>query len=152
MRLVAEHPGVPGELTDGEAAAIVTAAEAGDAAAVALMLDVGIPIETQNEGHGATALHLGAHSGSVPVVRLLLERGAGIEARDRVFDATPLAWAAVGSGEQPSTAPDPDWAAVVRILLDAGASTDGMVLEAGEVSKPSADVADLLRAQGVPSG
>ena len=100
MRLVAEHPGVPGELTDGEAAAIVTAAEAGDAAAVALMLDVGIPIETHNEGHGATALHLGAHSGSVPVVRLLLERGAGIEARDRVFDATPLAWAAVGSGEQ----------------------------------------------------
>ncbi|MFZ0380470.1 MAG: hypothetical protein WCD11_07115 [Solirubrobacteraceae bacterium] len=40
----------------------------------------------------------------------------------------------------------------MRILLDAGASTDGMVLEAGEVSQPSADVADLLRAQGVPSG
>jgi ankyrin repeat protein len=151
MRLVAEHPELPGELTAGEAAAIVTAAEAGDAVAVALMLDLGIPVDMRDEGHGATALHVAAHSGSVPTVRLLLARGADIEARDRVFDGSPLAWAAVGSGEQPSSAPDPDWEGVVRTLLDAGASTDGIVLEPGEVSQPSPEVADLLRGRGVPS-
>jgi len=84
-------------------------------------------------------------------VRVLLARGADIEARDRVFDATPLAWAAVGSGERPSSAPDPDWEGVVRALLDAGASTDGIVLEAGEVSQPTPEVATLLRERGVPS-
>lgn len=151
MRLAAAHPGLIAELTAEEAATIVTAAEAGDALAVGLMLDLGIPIETRNEGHGATALHVAAHSGSVPSVRLLLARGADIEARDRVFEGTPLAWAAVGSGEQPSSAPDPDWAEVVRLLLDAGASTAGIVLEAGEVSQPSPEVASLLLARGVPS-
>ncbi|MGO9789918.1 MAG: ankyrin repeat domain-containing protein [Solirubrobacteraceae bacterium] len=150
MRSAAEHPGLPDELTTEEAATIVTAAEAGDTVAVALMLDVGIPIDTRNDGHGATALHVAAHSGNVPTVRLLLMRGADIEARDRVFDASPLAWAAVGSGEQPASAPDPDWEAVVRTLLDAGASTDGIVLERGEVSQPSAEVASLLRARDVP--
>ena len=151
MRLVDEHPGLAGELTAEEAGAIVTAAEAGDAVGVGLMLDVGIPIESRNEGHGATALHVAAHSGSAPTVRLLLAHAADIEARDRVFDATPLAWAAVGSGEQPSSAPDPDWKQVVRVLLDAGASTDGIVLEPGEVSQPSPEVANLLLARGVPS-
>jgi ankyrin repeat protein len=151
MRMVDEHPGLPGQLAAEEAAAIVTAAEAGDAGAVALMLDLGIPIETRNEGQGATALHVAAHSGSVRTVRLLLARGADIEARDRVFDGSPLAWAAVGSGEQPSSAPDPDWEEVVRTLLDAGASTDGIVLEAGEVSQPSPEVAGLLLARGVTS-
>jgi ankyrin repeat protein len=150
-RLAAEHPELPRKLTDEEAATIVTAAEAGDALAVALMLDVGIPIESRNEGHGATALHVAAHSGSVQTVRLLLAHGADIEARDRVFDANPLAWAAVGSGERPSNAPDPDWEDVVRTLLDAGASTEGIVLEAREVSQPSPEVASLLLARDVPS-
>jgi ankyrin repeat protein len=150
MRLVAEDPGLSGKLTAAEAATIVSAAEFGDAVAVALMLDVGIPIDSRNEGHGATALHVAAHSGSVRTVTLLLARGADIEAHDLVFDANPLAWAAVGSGEHPASAPDPEWVEVVRILLDAGSSTDGIVLEAGEVSQPSPDVASILRARGVP--
>ena len=149
MGLVAEHPDLPGALTVQHAAAIVIAAEAGDAAAVELMLEIGIPINTRNDD-GATALHVAAHSGSAPTVRLLLAREADIEAHDHVFDASPLAWATVGSGEQPASAPNPDWEAVVRTLLDAGASTERMILEAGEVSQPSLEVADLLRARGVP--
>ena len=74
-------------------------------------------------------------SGEGTELLLTHQRFADIEARDRVFDGSPLAWAAVGSGEQPSSAPDPDWEEVVRTLLDAGASTDGIVLEAGEVSQ-----------------
>jgi ankyrin repeat protein len=151
LRLVSEHSELSGELTPAEAATLVTAAEAGDAAAVGLMLDVGIPIDTRDEGHAATALHVAAFAGSVPTVSMLLARGADIEAHDRVFDASPLAWAAVGSGEQPSSAPDPDWAEVVRTLLGAGASIDGMVLEPGEVSQPSPEVAALLTMRGVPT-
>lgn len=150
-RLLAEDPELPRAMTDEGAAAIVTAAETGDAVAVALMLDVGIPIEARNEGHGATALHLAAHSGSLQTVSLLLARGANIEAHDRVFEASPLSWAIVGSGEQPSNVADPDWESVVRTLLDAGSSIEGMVLQAGEVGQPSPEVASLLLARGVPS-
>ena len=149
IRLAAEHPGLPERLTAAEAATIVTAAEAGDAAAVAVMLDVGLPIDARGGGNGATALHTAAHSGSVETVTLLLARGAEIEARDATFKGNALAWALVGSGEQPSNAPAPDWEAVVRILLDAGSSTDRIVLAAGEPSQPSPEVASLLRARGV---
>ncbi len=145
MRLAADHPGLPERLTGAEAATIVTAAEAGDAAAVAVMLDVGLPIGARNDGHGATALHTAAHSGSVETVKLLLSHGADIEARDEIFKGNALDWAVVGSGERPSRAPDPDWEEVVRILLDAGSSTDGIVLAPGEVGQPSPEVAGLLR-------
>jgi ankyrin repeat protein len=148
MQLAAEHPGLSGRLTASEAATIVTAAESGDASAVALMLDVGFPIDARGE-HGATAMHTAAHSGSVETVTLLLSRGADVEARDTTFKGNALDWAVVGSGEQRASAPSPDWEAVVRILLDAGSSTDGIILAAGEPSQPSPEVASLLRARGV---
>jgi ankyrin repeat protein len=113
------------------------------------MLDVGLPIDARGDGHGATALHAAAHSGSVETVTLLLARGAAIEARDSTFKANALEWAVVGSGEQPSSAAAPDWGAVVRILLDAGSSTDGIVLAAGEPKQPSPEVMSLLRARGI---
>ena len=149
MRLIADDPGLPGRLTAAEAATIVTAAEGGDARAVEVMLDAGLPIDAHNDGHGATALHVAAHSGSVETVTLLLSRGADIEARDATFNGNALDWAVVGSGEQPSRAPDPDWEEVVRILLDAGSSTDRIVLAPGEPSQPSPEVASLLRERGV---
>ena len=127
MRLIADDPGLPGRLTrrrgrhDRD-----RAAEGGDARAVEVMLDAGLPIDAHNDGHGATALHVAAYSGSVETVTLLLSRGADIEARDATFNGNALDWAVVGSGEQPSRAPDPDWEEVVRILLDGGSSTDGL--------------------------
>jgi ankyrin repeat protein len=54
----------------------VTAAQAGDAAAVAVMLDVGLPIDARGGENGATALHTAAHAGSVETVTRLLARGA----------------------------------------------------------------------------
>ena len=148
-QLLAEHPGLPQQLTAAEAATIVTAAEAGDAEAVAVMLDVGIPIDARNDGHGATALHVAAHSGSVETVALLLDRGADVEAPDSRFNGNALAWAVVGSGQQPPNAPAADWETVVRMLLDAGSRTDGITLTPGEPSQPSPEVASLLQAAGV---
>jgi hypothetical protein len=46
--------------------------------------------------------------------------------------------------------PDPDWAATVGVLLDAGASTAGIVPSADDPQPPSLEVADLLRAHRIP--
>ena len=108
-----------------------------------------LPLDARRGDHGSTALHAAAYSGSAETVRLLLARGADIEARDSTWDSTPLEWAKVGSGLRPQTSPNPDWAATVRILLDAGASTESFELSPDDLKQASAEVADILRAAGV---
>ncbi len=128
---------------------MVQAAEVGGTAAVALMLDLGFPIEARGGDHGNTALHAAAYAGSAETVRLLLDRGADIEAHDTTWDSTPLDWAAVGSGERPRHNPGPDWVATVRTLIEAGASCDGLTLSSDDPKPPSPEVAQLLRAHCV---
>ena len=108
------------------------------------MLDLGFPLDARHGDHGSTPLHAAAYAGSAETVRLLLARGADIEARDITWDSTPLEWAKVGSGLRPQTSPDPDWAATVRILLDAGASTASFELSPDDLKPASAEVADIL--------
>ena len=115
------------------------------------MLDLGFPPGTRSEqDDSATALHLAAAAGSAATVRLLLDRGADIEARDTTWGSTPLEWAIVDSGMRLGHDPAPDWPATVRVLLDAGASTDGIVLSPDDPKPPSPAVAALLRARGIP--
>jgi ankyrin repeat protein len=147
--LIAEDPGLVGRLTEDECGAIELAAERGDTGTVRLMLDLGFPIGARRNDHGSTALHAAAYSGSAETARLLIDRGADIEARDATWDSTPLEWAKVGSGFQPQTSPHPDWAATVRVLLDAGASTESFELSPDDLKPASAEVADILRAAGV---
>lgn len=148
-QLIAEDPGLVDRLTEDERGAIELAAERGDTEAVRLMVDLGFPLDARRGDHGSTALHAAAYSGSAETVRLLLARGADIEARDITWDSTPLEWAKVGSGLRPQTSPNPDWAATVRILLDAGASTESFELSPDDLKPASAEVADILRAAGV---
>src|SRR6185312_3500089 len=62
---LAVHPDQLGELTDSQrGAALTRAAETGNVAAIGLMLDLGFPIETRGDDHGAAALHTAAYSGS----------------------------------------------------------------------------------------
>jgi ankyrin repeat protein len=144
-RLLGDDPGLLDRMSDQDRAGIVAAAEAGDTAAVGLMLDLGFPVETRGE-HGATPLHGTAYAGSPETVRLLLDHGADIDARDATWDSTPIGWACVGSGERPTTAPGADWMETVRILLERGASTDGITLDPDDPKPPSPEVAELLRA------
>ena len=125
------------------------AAETGKTAAVALMLDLGFPIEIRGGDHGGTPLHAASYSGSAEAVRLLLDRGADIEAQDATWDDTPLGWAIVGSGERPMTGPDPDWIATTQTLIEAGASTAGVTLSPDDPKPPSPQVAKLLRRYGI---
>jgi ankyrin repeat protein len=145
---VTAAPGLVGRLEDDELAVLVLAAEAGDEAAVALMLDLGFPVGVRRPEDGATALHAAAYAGSAPVVRLLLDRGADLATPDGQWQGTPLDWAAVGSGYRPETAPRPDWGATVRLLVEAGASTAGISLSSDDPKPPSPAVADLLRSYG----
>ena len=149
--LAADDPGLAARLTDAERGdAIVLAADRGDTATVELMLDLGFPAGTRGGDNGGTALHAAAYAGSAETVRLLLARGADIEARDTTWDSTPLDWAKVGSGQRQRSGSRPDWVATVRILLEAGASTETLVVSPDDLKPASPEVADLLRAAGVP--
>ena len=140
--LLASHPGLPGQLTADDRAAVVDAA-AGPAAAVALMLDLGFSPEDRN-GFGEQPLHNAAYHGNAEVARLLIDAGADLDAPDARFDGTPLAYATVGSGEQAGR--PGNWAGTVRLLIDAGASRDGAWISG---KPPSEEVIALLRSYGI---
>jgi ankyrin repeat protein len=144
-------PTVATRLEEAELAALVRAAGAGRTEAVELMLDLGFPIDARGDD-GATPLHAAAYAGSAQVVRQLLMRGADRGALDGTWQSPPVEWAVIGSGFRPTTSPHPDWVGTVRMLVDAGASLEGITLSPGDLKPPSAQVAELLRSYGVGAG
>jgi ankyrin repeat protein len=150
--LAAADPGLVDRLEPADRAALVAAAEHGDLASVGLMLELGFPIEARRQAiddDGATALHAASWAGSAETVARLLDSGADLSACDSRWQSQPLQWALVGSGEGPDTAPAPDWVATVTLLLDAGASLDGITFNPDEPKQPSAAVLELLRSRGL---
>ncbi|MGH2857753.1 MAG: ankyrin repeat domain-containing protein [Solirubrobacteraceae bacterium] len=150
--LAGADPELVDRLQPADREAIVAAAERGNAASVGLMLKLGFPIDARREvtdDDGATALHAASWAGSAETVALLLDHGADLRARDTRWQSPPLEWALVGSGEAPDSAPVPDWVATVTLLLDAGASLDGITLNPDEPKQPSAAVLELLRSRGL---
>jgi hypothetical protein len=146
LALLDADPALMSRLSTREWVALVDAAEYVGVEAVAVMLDLGFPVDVHRDGDGATALHTAAYTGRADVVRLLIAGGADLEAVDTAFDGTPLSWATVGSGERPRHAPDADWVVTVRALLEAGARTG----DAWIATKPPSDeVAAVLLAHGI---
>ena len=141
-RLLAAHPGLRAGLTEHDRSAIVDAAGSGRAEAVALMLDLGFSSRVRESGE--EPLHAAAYAGSAAVVRVLLGAGAEVDALDDRFEATPLAFATVGSGEQAGK--PGHWVETVKLLIDAGASRDDVWVTG---KPPSEEVMDLLRRYGI---
>jgi ankyrin repeat protein len=72
---------------------LIEAVRAGNVSAVRALLTGDPARANEEDGSGATALHLAAENGHREVVRLLIEHGANVNARDGRFDATPTGWA-----------------------------------------------------------
>ncbi len=150
---LALEPGLLNGLAEPEqAATLIQAAEAGNAAAVRLMLDLGFAINARDAGDGGTALHAAAFAGSADVIRLLLERGADLAALDSRWDSPPVVWAVIGSGARPGSNPGADWVASVKALIDAGADVSDVTLSPDDPKPPSPEVTELLIAHGVSPG
>ena len=145
--LLAGHPHLRERLTDEDRSVIVDAAALPTAVPVALMLDVGFTPHARN-ALGEQALHTAAYHGRAATVRLLLNSGASVHSRDARFDATPLAFATVGSGEQAGKRGD--WVETVRLLLRADATTKDVWVAS---KPPSPEVQESLRRLGIgPDG
>ncbi len=142
-QLLVEHPDLRDRLTDYDRAAVVEAAGSAPAAAVALMLGLGFTPDARN-GFGEQPLHTASYAGNAEAVRLLLDAGADVDARDDNFDGTPLAYATVGSGEGAGQLGN--WIETVRLLVDAGASRNGVWISG---KPPSEEVIELLRGYGI---
>jgi ankyrin repeat protein len=141
--LLAEHPDLRAGMNDEDRTTLVEAAGSASAATVALMLDMGFTPGDRN-GFGEQPLHWAAYAGKLDVFRLLLDAGADVNGRDTRFDATPLAFATVGSGERDGS--PGQWVEVVQTLIDAGASREGVWVSG---KPPSEEVAHLLREYGI---
>ncbi len=118
-----EHPALMSSLTPRDRRAITDAAWDGDAAAVALMLDLGFDPGTT--GHDAgTALHCASWQGSAETVAAILATPAGralIDAREPHHGSTPLGWCCHGSLHGPRAG---DFAQVARVLIAHGAAVE----------------------------
>ncbi|HEX9366566.1 MAG TPA: ankyrin repeat domain-containing protein, partial [Vicinamibacterales bacterium] len=62
---------------------------------IALLLDLGLPVEIADEAN-TRALHHAAATNALRAARFLIERGAEIDPRERHYGATPIGWAAHG--------------------------------------------------------
>jgi ankyrin repeat protein len=141
-RLVAEHPDLRDRLTDQDQEVIVEAAGSRPAETVALMLDLGFSPRARR--FGDEPLHEAAYHGNAAAVAVLLGAGADIDALDGRFEGTPLAFATVGSREQAGR--PGDWITTIRLLIEAGASREGVWIPG---KPPSEEVMDLLRRYGI---
>lgn len=92
---------------------LLTAAEHGRLAAVRLLLDLGVPVDSAN-ANGVTALHLAASNGHRLVVDELLARGASLDLRERVHGGSPLGRVVWFSRAWPS----PEREEVLRLLVE----------------------------------
>jgi ankyrin repeat protein len=114
------------------------AAEEGDVATLALLLDCGFDPNRGDEEIGKTALHSAAMAGRPEAVRLLLARGASPDVRDREFNGQPLVWAAEGSHMHLDRAAE--YAEVGRALLDAGSTVEWTL----PTAEPAERVVEIL--------
>jgi ankyrin repeat protein len=143
--LLADHPDLPDRLTDEDRGVICQAAESRPAETLALMLEVGFSPNARS--FGELPLHAAAYHGNAAGVLVLLGAGAEVDARDERFESTALAFATVGSGERAGK--PGDWTGTVRLLIEAGASRDGVWITG---KPPSDEVAELLMHYGITPG
>jgi ankyrin repeat protein len=132
LKAIATGGRVDGAALDTDAADVLIELAMTDAQTLARVIDAVGPTFSAQWGGGprGTLLHQAAWFGRVELVELLLQRGADPNAMVETDYATPLGWAAVGSRYTPDhpndsfSAPDADYVAIARLLLNAGATIE----------------------------
>lgn len=142
--IVREQPGIVGTLTPSQRGLISHKAQAGDVAAVALMLDVGFDPQARGTGE-AEPLRWGAFTGNVAMVTLLLAHDPPIGVRDPQFQGTPLGWCLHGAVHGWASRRG-DFPTCVRLLIEAGERIEPQMYPTGR-----ADVDAVLRERLEPS-
>ncbi|HEY2954920.1 MAG TPA: ankyrin repeat domain-containing protein [Candidatus Eisenbacteria bacterium] len=144
---LAAHPALRGELLEREPAAVLHAAESGNASAVRVVAALGFDLGREGPW-GGTVLHWAAWRGRVELVRALIAAGAPINVRDQTYGSSPIAWAAHGSNN--CRTDDDAYLAVIDLLLAAGAGREPSFNKWNEPPEnlSSETVADHLRARG----
>jgi ankyrin repeat protein len=119
-RILAENPDLKSSISTELLDRIVAAAVKNMTDVVRFMLGVGWPVNA-TDSQRATALHWAAFHGNLQMTKVLLEAGARTDAMDKTHGARPLGWATYGSlhGWHSGSG---DYAGVVKLLLDAGAT------------------------------
>jgi ankyrin repeat protein len=129
--LAADDPGLIGRLQTEHPGLFVDVAGSGNAAVLALFLDLGFDPETARIEpswlRGETALHVAAGRGRAAIVDLLLERGARIDpANSRGM--TPLAVALRCLEQQSEWTPNDYTLPIAKTLVAAGANLQNVEL------------------------
>jgi len=127
--IVEANPGIVQGLPGADRRALTDEAWTANAPAVVLMLELGFDpaAESVSGPTGGTALHCAAYEGSVECTTALLAHPAGralIAVRDSTYGGTPLNWCCHGS--ENSGNPRANHAEVARLLLEAGARSEGI--------------------------
>lgn len=120
--MLAANPALRATIGPDHYGAFYRAAERGDVRVLDTMLDCGFDPNHADDEMGKTGLHAAAMGGQLDAVRVLLAHGASVSARDAEFHGTPLVWAAEGQRSQGGNGHD--YAAVGRLLLEAGSPTE----------------------------
>jgi ankyrin repeat protein len=144
-KILAENPALKSSISAELLDRIVAAAMNNKTEVVRFMLGVGWPVNSM-DSQRVTALHWAAFHGNSQLARVLLEAGAPIGIADKTHQALPLGWATFGSlhGWHASSG---DYAGVVKLLLDAGATPPPTLKD----SDASPAVIDVLREYGKSS-
>ncbi|KAL9041550.1 MAG: hypothetical protein Q9214_004069, partial [Letrouitia sp. 1 TL-2023] len=114
-QLLEPSPYVPGLSTELDA--VRGAAAHGRDAALRILIEHGVDLETTNPPHGDTPLYLAAHLGFMSTAKLLLDAGANVNGSTSSGANTALFGAIVPSALYPNHRDQ----AIVRLLLERGA-------------------------------
>jgi ankyrin repeat protein len=119
-----EQPDLVASLTPPEQRTLPDAGWAGNARAVALMLDLGFDPNAPGQDNG-TVLHCSAWQGAADCVAEVLKHPVGrtlVDVKDATHHSTPLGWCCHGSLHCRNARGD--YPAVARMLLEAGAGVN----------------------------
>jgi ankyrin repeat protein len=141
---LAEHPGLVQRLRPQDQSLLPFSMFHGRVESVRLMLSLGFDPMARGTDDG-TLLHMACWHGNEDITSLLLRDHRDrieLDDRDATHDGTPLGWAVHGSLNSPHKHQG-RYAAVVRMLLEAGAAAEGLRLTGTDA------VEEVLRQSGV---